>query len=259
MRRHWIRKLFRHLFRTAWWQPNKQSRKQIKEEADKLIGWDKETNPAWAKTWKYFIKRQHPWYGLIELNQFKIFEMRDYIKNHSFISVEEAEKQIKEMTEVLELGDKILADEYENYAHHWLKANQVHVTLIYEKVKGADIFHDRGKLVDKLYGGSLFSNLKLQLDIDYLADLTAEEKQKILDYCKDKKTYTFNEWLKLYGNGKLEDDFVCCYTGEWINDNSEEENSNYFTKLLNEAWQDRQNDINKYFECIAEGVDHWGD
>ena len=57
----------------------------------------------------------------------------------------------------------------------------------------------------------------------------------------------------------LEDDFVLCYTGEWINNNSEEENRNYFTKLLNEAWQDRQNDINKYFECIAEGVDHWGD
>jgi hypothetical protein len=50
MRRHPIRRFFRHLFRTAWWQPNRESRKMLRKEAAKLIGWDKESNPAWAKS-----------------------------------------------------------------------------------------------------------------------------------------------------------------------------------------------------------------
>lgn len=111
--KHPIRKFFRHLFRTAWWQPNRQSRKMLKEEAKKLIGYDRSINETWAKSWKYFIKRQYPWQGIIELNQYKLIEMRDYMQNHSWAEKEYLNNQIKEMTEAIDLGNKILKDDYE--------------------------------------------------------------------------------------------------------------------------------------------------
>ena len=103
--------------KNRWWRPNEETKKMLRKEADRLIGYDKTVNPSWKNRWKYFIKRQFPWYGLIELNQFKIIEMRDYMLHYSILAEEEVEKQVREMSEVIVLGNKILEDNYEDSAH----------------------------------------------------------------------------------------------------------------------------------------------
>jgi hypothetical protein len=70
-------------YKYRWWKPSPQTKQTLKEAADNLIGYDKTVNKSWKSRWKYFIKRQFPWYGIIELNQFKIIEMRDYMIHYS--------------------------------------------------------------------------------------------------------------------------------------------------------------------------------
>ena len=60
--KHPIKELIR---RIKWGRVPKESRKILREEADKLIGWDKRINPEWKDYWKYFIKREYPFGGFI--------------------------------------------------------------------------------------------------------------------------------------------------------------------------------------------------
>ena len=235
----------------------------LRKEADKLIGFDKEPNPSWSKSWKYFIKRQYPWSGLLELNQYKIIEMRDYMINHSGICEEETEKQIKEMTEVIELGNKILANEYDYPFMKWSKTNSVPVVLIYEKL-GEKVLGEskikmavEGKLLDKLYDKEIFEDLRVDLGLGLNYGITKDDLKQNQEWLKDKQTCNLDEWLKK--NDLTEDKITCAYTSEYTNGKSEEENKKYGTELMHQCWQDRRNDIIKYFECIGEYMDNWGD
>lgn len=264
MGRHKIRLFFRKLFRVPYWRPNKQSRKMLREEADKLIGWDKEVNPTWSKSWKYFIKRQYPWSGLLELNQYKIIEMRDYMINHSTICEEGTEKQIKEMTEVIELGNKILADEYEYTYMKWHKTNTIPVVLIYEKLGEKFLGNStnikvalEGKLLDKLYDRNIFDDLIVDLDLGLDCGITKDDLKQNQEWLKGKQTCSLNEWLK--ENNLTKDKITCAYSSEFTNGKSDEENQKYGRELLQQCYQDRRNDIIKYFECIGEYMDGWGD
>ena len=262
-----FKKFIRRLFGIPYWKPNKESRKMLKEEADKIIGWDKRsTNPAWSTSWKYFIKRQYPWFGLLELNQYKIIEMRDYMQNHSSICEEATEKQIREMTTVIDLGNKILADEYDYPFRKWSRTNSVNVTLIYERI-GEKSLGDKnkiflpleGELLGKLYNREMFedmkSKFKLFSDTEY--DVTEEDLEQNRNYLKDKPTYSLKTWLEEHN--LTEDKIVCAYTSEYTNGKSEKENKIYATKLLKQCWRNRKNDIAKYFNYIGKYSDHWGD
>ena len=242
MRRHPVRNFFRHLTRSAWWQPNKESRKMLKEEADKLIGWDKEANPAWAKSWKYFAKRQFPWYGLLELNQYKIIEMRDYMQHHSITCEEETEKQIKEMTEVIDLGYKILDDKYDNEAFDYLHRKTVPVTFI-----------NKGPLkkreeIATLYSHDMFENLSSTLGGE--KEPISKEKE---DFLKDKDTRSADEWLK--DNGLTKKDIFLSYSSVWIDASYKQ----IWKKMIKQAYADRKKDKEKYFKLIAKHLDEWGD
>lgn len=264
MKRHPIKRFFRYIFKTAWWKPNKESQKMLKKEADELIGWDKEINPCWNKSWKYFIKRQYPWCGLLELCQFKIIEMRDYMQNHSFINEEDTQKQIKQMTEVIELGRKILADEYQNAAFQWCRNNEVGITIIYKKPdcpKNAT-FKDKISYIKereelgRLYNTGIFEEIIGDQDL-YNERLSEEGKTRLYNYVKDKDTRKLSEWLR--DNNLTKNDIETAYTTEYTNGLSEEENHKISTQMFEEAWQDRRNDIAKYFECIGEYQEGWGE
>ena len=240
-----LRKIFRL---KPYWSPSKQSRKMLREEANRLIGYEA-VNPCWKKSsWEYFIKRQYPWSGIIELNQFKIIEMRDYMQNHSWLEEETTREQIKQMTEVIELGNKILADEYEDEAYQWYRENSVQITLIYKK-DGTEV---------KLYNTDLFDEIVSNSELESInPPISREAENRLETYLADKETRKLNVWLK--DNDLTKTDVKLAYTSEWINGKSDEENRLYWQKMFEEAAKDRKADISKYFESIGDYYDDWGD
>lgn len=244
-------KFLKRMFGFPYWRPNRQSRKMLREEADRLIGYDKTVNPCWKKSsWKYFIKRQYPWYGIIELNQFKIIEMRDYMQNHSGITEDLTQKQIEQMTEVIELGNKILADEYEKAAHEWIRENQCAITIIGKSHREEDI-------LVKLYNRGMFDDFKYNYKLDSEDSRSSKALKRLEDFIKDKDTRSVEEYLA--DNNLNRKDYNIYYTGEWINGKSEDENEDEFKRRFQKAWDARQKDINKYFKLIAKNMDAWGD
>lgn len=244
--------MFRKKKKYRWWKPSPQTKKTLREEADKLIGHDKTVNKSWKCRWKYFIKRQFPWYGIIELNQFKIIEMRDYMIHYGWLAEEEIAKQVREMSEVINLGYKILEDKYDDEAHKWLRENECSVTLIY---KGKSI--KNAELLAKLYNRSMFEDIISPAEL-YLDDPMSKEAFELRkEFIKDKDTRSVTEWLE--ANNLTKKDVHVAYSGEWINGKSEEENQAEYTRRFQEAWKSRQDDINKYFALIAEYQYNWGD
>lgn len=231
--------------------PNENTVKLLQTEADKLIGYDKRRSQYYNKgPWEYFMKRQVPWYGLIELNQLKIIEMRDWVQNYTYLTKRSIKRQVKQMTEAIDLGYKILADEYSNESHKWLRENTVPITLIY---KGT--LKDKN-LVAKLYNSDIFDDLVEKFNFDDYK-LSDEANQRLINYIKDKDTRKINDWLR--DNNLNDKDILTAYTSEYTNGLSEEENQNIFHKMLIEAARARQKDIRKYFGLIAKYYDSWGD
>ena len=254
-------KFLKRILGFPYWRPNRHSRKMLREEADKLIGYDKTVNPCWKKSsWKYFIKRQYPWYGIIELNQFKIIEMRDYMQNHSSIEEKATQKQIKQMTEIIELGYKILEDKYEDEAHKWLRENSCSVTIISKPIKGETLQEKINCIKDeiaRLYNRHMFDDLISEAELYPDEPVSKEALEMRTEFIKDKDTRSVKEWLEQ--NNLTEKDISLSYTGEWMNGKSGEENQAEMDKRFQAAWNARQKDINKYFELIAKNVDSWGD
>ncbi len=204
----------------------KEEKKILREHADRLIGWDKRVNPDWKKEWKYFIKRDYSWGNIIELNVFKIVQMREFMKNHSIVCQEEVDKQVKQMTEVIELGYKILEDEYEDDAHKWFKENSVPVTLICEKNNFNNILH-------RVRNEGIFEGMVSKIESET------------------------DKWLR--ENNLTRKDVSTAYTTEWTNGDTNENNSEEFGRRLKEAWKERQKDTDKFFKLIAKHCGGWGD
>ncbi len=237
-----------------WWKPSPQTKQTLKEAADKLIGYDKTVNKSWKCRWKYFIKRQYPWYGIIELNQFKIIEMRDYMIHYGWLAEEETARQVREMSEVINLGYKILEDKYEDEAHKWLRENECSITLVF---KGKSLKVKDEELLVKLYNRGMFEDIISPAEL-YLDDPMSKEAFELRkEFVKDKDTRSVTDWLE--ANNLTEKDVHIAYSGEWINGKSAEENQAECTRRFQEAWKARQDDINKYFSLIAEYQYGWGD
>lgn len=243
-----------------YWKLRKESEKKLKEAADKLIGYDKTVNKYWKSHWKYFIKRQFPWCGLIELNQFKIIEMRDYVTHYSWLAKEEIDKQVKEMSEVIDLGNKILEDKYEDEAHKWLRESTCPITIINKPVKG-ETLQERINCIEeeitRLYNRRMFEDIISDTDLYEDNQLSKEALDRLNEFVKDKDTRSVADWLK--DNNLTKKDISTAYTSEWINGKSDEENKKELRRRFDEAQNNRQNDINKYFALIAEYQYGWGD
>ena len=156
------------------------------------------------------------------------------------------------MSEVINLGYKILEDKYEDEAHKWLRENECSITLVY---KGKS-FKDEDLLV-KLYNRGIFEDLITSVEL-YLDDPMSKEAFEMRkEFIKDKDTRSVADWLE--ANNLTTKDINTAYTGEWINGRSDEENQAELHKRFEEAWKARQDDINKYFSLIAEYQYDWGD
>lgn len=239
--------------KNCWWgNPSKETKLTLKHAADKLIGYDKTVNKSWKSRWKYFIKRQFPWHGIIELNQFKIIELRDYVLHYSILAEEEIAKQVMEMSEVINLGYKILEDKYEDEAHKWLRENQCPITLVFN----GKSFKDEDLLV-KLYNRSMFEDIISPTEL-YLDDPMSKESFEMRkEFIKDKDTRSVADWLE--SNNLTENDINTAYSGEWINGKSNEENESELNRRFREAWDARQKDISEYFKLIGDYQYGWGD
>lgn len=248
------------IFKHPWWTPNRKSRRYLKEEADKLIGYDKTVNQSWKKSWKYFISRQVPWYGLLEITQYKLIEMRDYLIHYSRISEEETAKQVREMSEIINLGYKILEDKYEEEAHKWLRENQCSITIISKPVEGKTFQEKINCMKEelaRLYNRHMFADIISEAELYLDNPMSKEAFEMRKEFIKDKDTRSVKEWLK--DNNLTEKDISLSYTGEWINGKSEEENQAEMRKRFEDAWKARQSDISKYFALIGECYWDWGD
>jgi len=250
--------------KNCWWgNPSRETKMTLRQAADKLIGYDKTVNKSWKSRWKYFIKRQFPWYGIIELNQFKIIEMRDYILHYSILAEEEISRQVREMSEVINLGYKILEDKYEDEAHKWLRENKCNITIINKKTPLKDVEGKtlREKLekqeLARLYNRDIFediiSNNELYLD----SPLSKEAFNRLKEFTKDKDTRSVDEWLK--DNNLTKKDISTSYTSVWTNGKSNEENESELNKRFKEAEDARQKDISEYFKLIGDYQYRWGD
>lgn len=238
----------------------KEEKKILREHADKLIGWDKRVNPDWKKKWKYFIKRDYSWGNIIELNVFKIVQMREFMKNHSIVCQEEVDKQIKQMTEVIELGYKILEDEYEDDTHKWLRENSIPVTIISKSIKGETLKERINCIkeeITRLYNRGMFEDIISETEFCLDDPISKEAFEMRKEFIKDKDTRSVEDWLK--DNNLTKKDISLSYTSEWINGNTDENNSEEFRRRLKEAWKERQKDIDKFFKLIAKHCDGWGD
>ena len=170
------------------------------------------------------------------------------MQNHSWLEEEFIQKQIKQMTEVIELGNKILADEYDNEAHKWYRENSVQITLVSKK-DGTEI---------KLYNTNLFDEIISNNSLESLdSDMSEEAVERLVNYLQGKDTRKLDAWLK--DNNLTRKDVRVAYTAEWINGKSPEENKKHWEGMFEEAVNDRKADISKYFESIGDYYDHWGD
>ncbi len=233
--------------------PSEETKELLQNEADKLLEYslDKTLSPYYNKgPWEYFMKRQVPWYGLIELNQLKIIEMRDWVQNYTYLTKRSIKRQVRQMTEVINLGYKILADEYNKDSYKWLRENTVSVTLIY---KGN--LKDKN-LVAKLYNTDIFDDIAEKFNFDEYR-LSDEAKQQLANYVKDKDTRKLKEWLK--DNNLTRNQVITAYTSEYTNGLSEEENQAMYHEMMIQDYKTRQKDMKKYFSLIAKYYDNWGD
>lgn len=261
-----MKKLFRKIkafFGHPWWTPNKESRKVLREEADRLIGWDKRINRSWDKSWKYFIKRDYPWYGIIELNQFKIIQMREYMKFSGGIDPKEIKKQVNQMNEVIDLGHKIIENDYNEEAYAFLRINSVNVTLIYKKKGETELdggtlgkfkLPIQGEPLAKLYNTGLFEEF---LDENNSENIPENAKKTREEWLKGKETRSLTKWLS--DNGLKRDQVATAYTSEWTNGKTEEENHKIYLELFKKCQKEYQKDINNYFKLIAKYYNSWGD
>ena len=239
--------------KNRWWKPDKESINTLRQEADRLIGYDKTVNPSWKKRWKYFIKRQFPWYGIIELNQFKIIEMRDYMLHYSILAEEGIDKQVREMSEVIVLGNKILEDKYEDEAHKWWRENRCNITIVSKPTK------DRSKRQElaRLYNRDMFDDIISDTELHLDDPLSKEAFDRLKEFTKDKDTRSVDEWLK--DNNLTKKDISTSYTSVWINGKSDEENEDELNRRFRDAREARKKDISEYFRLIGEYQYKWGD
>lgn len=264
-----------------YWKLNKESKKNLRETANRLIGYDKRPNPHWKDTWKYYIKREYPWGGLIQLIQYKISEEYEYVKNYSKLCEDSKDEDLNQMEEVLNLGWKIIEHNYEEEWHNWYKTNSVSVTYVYRKIGERPLFKDgtgmlsvRGELLVKLYKNDIFDEiLGENWEENWPGDDASKKERK--NWLKSKKTCKLTEWLDEYNktvdemNINLDDehkqehltinDITCAYSSEWCNGKSDKENHKYSDELIKKANKEYQNDKKKYFTLIAKYYDGWSD
>ena len=263
-----------------WWTPSRKSQKELKEKAKKLLGYDLRKNKSWNKSYGYFIKRQCPWYGLFESIIYQIEVEKDYIINKSWLAKEEVDKQVKQMNEALELGYKILEDNYEEYARAWNRYNSVSITKVYLRAGKEEIgkhlwLPKHGEEVAVLYDQNLVSEILEEQNDQQSDDRFNDDYASWKAYMKDKDTRSIKQFIADYNrsidemNTNLDKkhklklltkkDICTVYSSEWTNGKSDKENHDTFLKLYKDAWKAKQKDKDKFFKLVSKYYEGWGD
>lgn len=266
-----------------YWKLNKQSKKNLKNAADRIIGYDKTVNPHWKESWKYVIKRQFPWYGILELNQYKISEMYEYVKNSATTDDKITAKELNQMQQILDIGWKLLEYDYDSEWSEWNKKNSRSGALIYEKL-GEKPLKDTGmlskitvpvsgKLLAKVYCGMFDELLGENWEENWPDDSASKKERK--KFIKRKKETAVSRWLDNYNktademNKNLDEehqvkklgykDITLQYFSEWTNGKSDEENRKIGKELLAKSIKECKKDKKRYFGLIAKYYSTWGD
>ena len=187
---------------------------------------DLEKHRKWKKRWKEFCKYDHDWDStfLYEIIIRKISLMHEYFVKYSFICDEEKEEIIKSMDHVLEVGKRIMADEYSSEAHEFLgRASTGKVGhMIYYKEGEEDI------VLFKAYDSPESSFFETYAKCIQELDRNTE-KYKDLPV----KICSFSE----------------------VSD----EDHKVFSDMLSQAFKNQEKDILDFFTSIAQNIERWWD
>ena len=218
-----------------------------------------EVNKNWKQEWKEIVKREYPWCGPFDLIQYKLRTMIAYfedLKNDNFnykyrITDKSIDKQLKQMYEIVELGDKIFEDNYEQEANLWYYRNTeiilsfykiTEFTKNYPGIPGnflPDGFEKLGELrVPSDKSVEVFTN-------QLLKDESYSEKDIIKDWCAE--------------NGYSKDEVSFIHTRVWTNGKTDDENRKELQKRLADSYKAKRKDIKKYYSLLAKYADGWGD
>lgn len=178
----------------------------------------------WKTDWKGFVECTYPWDGsdILELIVYRLEILRACLRHYSHHVG--SEEEVEEIGEVIDLGRRILEDDYSEEAQEFSRQHCAHVINIYLGKKCVDK-NKIGELVkwksDNLY--NYFSNK----DVDV--------------WCREK--------------GYDRKDVSTSYSGRW----DDMKNYDIWMNMLTESITKREEDKKKFFNILAEKLESWWD
>lgn len=193
-----------------WYKPKKY-RKQNKHK-------------DWKTDWKGFVECTYPWDGsdILTLIVYRLEVLRACLRHYGHHEGSEAE--VEEMGEVIELGRKIIDDNYHEEAQNFSKEHCAHVINI----------HKRATEKFQLTGEQIGEIVKSE-DDDYFSD------DAIKAWCKE--------------HDIKEKDITTSYCGRW----DDQANHDKWLELLQAGNARREEDKKKFFSILAERLEFWWD
>ena len=234
---------------------SKQRLKNLRSFANKFYDSHfSEVNANWKAEWKYVIQREYPWNGVFDIILYKIRTMKEYmeaLRNDEFgfkyrITNESIDKQLIQMNEVLDLGQKIYDDNYLQKASDWYDENNTYTLKIYQITE-----------ITKAYAGIPANYLPEGFEV--IGEFETKDRFNFLGFSFD-DTYegmTVQKWCQEHNMKKSEIGSVVITT--WNNGKSDKENTATWRKMMTDAAKERKSDIKKFYSLLAKYEDSWGD
>lgn len=193
-----------------WYKPKKY-RKQNKHK-------------DWKTDWKGFVECTYPWDGsdILTLIVYRLEVLRACLRHYGHHEGSEAE--VEEMGEVIELGRKIIDDNYHEEAQNFSKEHCAHVINIYFGKKCADE--------------------------NKIGELVKWRSDDLYDYFGDKDV---EAWCRTRGYDRK--NVLTSYSGRW----DDQANHDKWLELLRAGNAKREEDKKKFFSILAERLEFWWD
>lgn len=178
----------------------------------------------WKTDWKGYVECTYPWDGssILEMIVYRLEILRACLRHYGHHEGSEAE--VEEMGEVIELGRKIIEDNYSEGAQEFSREHCAHIINIYLGKKCTDE-NKIGELVKWKY-------------------------DNFDDYFGDKD---INVWCRAKGYDRKA--VSTSYSGRW----DDMKNHDIWLELLQSATTQREEDKKKFFNILADKLETWWD
>lgn len=178
----------------------------------------------WKTDWKGYVECTYPWDGssILELIVYRLEILRACLRHYGHHVGSEAE--VEEMGEVIELGRRIIEDDYSEDAQEFSRQHCAHVINIY-----------LGKRC---------------VDENKIGELVKWRSDSLYDYFGDKDVEV---WCRAKGYDRK--DISTSYSGRW----DDMKNHDIWMKMLLSSTDRREEDKKKFFSILADKLESWWD